>query len=390
MVNIAFTLIGGGRGTGVYNYLLNIISLLCLNESSRIAPILFLGTDVSKDNVIDFERLPGLKIIYTSAFRSDCRTWSTIKAILFGVDPKIRKVFVENKVDVVFESAYFFGWRIKLPVISWLPDFQQRYLKFMFTRVGYWRREIGYILQAYSKRTIMLSSEAARNDCERFYSHTCGRTHAVQFSVPSHNPPSLIRAREIARVYNLPKNFFFLPNQFFKHKNHDLVLDAITLLRERGCKVVVAASGRQDDPRNPGHYASLCSKIDALNLQGEFRILGLIPYEHVVSLMRASIALLNPSLFEGWSTSVEEARSLGTPMILSDLPVHFEQAGGNAIFFKRSSAISLADAMQRTEIVDDFQREKNFRKAQSEINYRCKKFSSNFAELVINCSKSAY
>jgi glycosyltransferase involved in cell wall biosynthesis len=46
--------------------------------------------------------------------------------------------------------------------------------------------------------------------------------------------------------------------------------------------------------------------------------------------MRASTALINPSLFEGWSTTVEEAKSTGTPMILSDLGVHREQAEGMA------------------------------------------------------------
>jgi glycosyltransferase involved in cell wall biosynthesis len=197
----------------------------------------------------------------------------------------------------------------------------------------------------------------------------------------------LTEARETAKAYNLPENFFFMPNQFFRHKNHFLVLEAVVLLRERGCNVVVVASGKPDDPRNPDHFASLCDRLDILNLQNEFRILGLIPYEHIAHLMRASLALLNPSLFEGWSTTVEEARSLGVPMLLSDLPVHFEQAASNAIFFDRTSANSLADAMQKTQILKDFQREENFRVAQSEANYRCKKFSADFTNLVINCSK---
>ena len=48
--------------------------------------------------------------------------------------------------------------------------------------------------------------------------------------------------------------------------------------------------------------------------------------------MCASVALLNPSHFEGWSTTVEEARALGVPMLLSDLDVHLEQAQGIARF----------------------------------------------------------
>jgi glycosyltransferase involved in cell wall biosynthesis len=61
--------------------------------------------------------------------------------------------------------------------------------------------------------------------------------------------------------------------------------------------------------------------------------------------MVGSVAVVNPSLFEGWSTTVEEARALGVPMVLSDLPVHKEQAEGIAHFFDRTSAASLANAL---------------------------------------------
>ncbi len=63
--------------------------------------------------------------------------------------------------------------------------------------------------------------------------------------------------------------------------------------------------------------------------------------------MVGSVAVLNPSLFEGWSTTVEEARALQVPMVLSDLPVHKEQAEGIARFFDRTSAPALADALRQ-------------------------------------------
>ncbi|TIN29445.1 hypothetical protein [Mesorhizobium sp.] len=44
----------------------------------------------------------------------------------------------------------------------------------------------------------------------------------------------------------------------------------------------------------------------------------------VVALIGAADYLLKPSHIEGWSTTVEEAKSLGTPMLLSDIPLHRE------------------------------------------------------------------
>jgi hypothetical protein len=62
-------------------------------------------------------------------------------------------------------------------------------------------------------------------------------------------------------------------------------------------------------------------------------VLGTVPHDHVFALMRQSLAVLQPSLFEGWSTTVEETKSVGKRMMLSSIPVHREQAPGQSRFF---------------------------------------------------------
>jgi glycosyltransferase involved in cell wall biosynthesis len=61
--------------------------------------------------------------------------------------------------------------------------------------------------------------------------------------------------------------------------------------------------------------------------------------------MRACRAVINPSLFEGWSTTVEEAKSLGKQAIVSDLPVHREQAPLRCMYFDPRDPEKLADAL---------------------------------------------
>jgi hypothetical protein len=55
--------------------------------------------------------------------------------------------------------------------------------------------------------------------------------------------------------------------------------------------------------------------------------------------------LIQPSLFEGWSTVIEEARCMGKPMILSDFPVHLEQNPPKSKYFEKMSSKSLAPIM---------------------------------------------
>jgi glycosyltransferase involved in cell wall biosynthesis len=61
--------------------------------------------------------------------------------------------------------------------------------------------------------------------------------------------------------------------------------------------------------------------------------------------MRFCSAFLNPSICVGWSSSVEEAKFFGVPMILSDLAVHREQVGESAQYFATGDATGLADLL---------------------------------------------
>lgn len=71
----------------------------------------------------------------------------------------------------------------------------------------------------------------------------------------------------------------------------------------------------------------------------------IVPFADVLALNAAADAVINPSFFEGWATSVEEAKCLGTPLILSDLPVHREQAP-DADFFDPRDAAALARCLE--------------------------------------------
>lgn len=62
--------------------------------------------------------------------------------------------------------------------------------------------------------------------------------------------------------------------------------------------------------------------------------------------MRHAVSIINPSFFEGWSTTVEEAKSLGKNLILSNIGVHKEQAAPGARYFNKDSPEELAVMME--------------------------------------------
>ena len=385
MIRVAFTLLGGANWTGGHNYLLNLLRVLSAEYSHRISPVLFVGDEKDDQYVSSFREIQGLEIIRTPLLNPRRRKSSLLLALLWGRDTGLKKLFDAEGIQLVFEAAQFFGWRLGLPVIAWIPDFQHLSLPDMFTATARWKREIGFRAQVYGRRSIMLSSEDARQLCLANYPVKPERTCTVHFAVPAGPGIDYSEARAAADQYELPAVFFYMPNQLWKHKNHKLVVDALALLRRRGMPMVVAASGKQHDPRDPTLFTRLKAQADRLGVAQDIRFLGLIPYPHLAALMRASSALINPSLSEGWSTTVEEARAMGVPMLLSDLEVHREQMGEKAFYFERQSASSLADALQRFQPLEQSQRQAMIDSAQESAGQRVSRFGDDFTRLVEIC-----
>jgi glycosyltransferase involved in cell wall biosynthesis len=340
-LRVAFTIIPRRIWAGGYNYQSNLFAALNRYRQGDIAPVVFAG---EQDDAADLEalaRIPGVETAQSAAF--DRRRAGLAAALSLGLDYAAVAEFRKRKVDVVFESARFFGWRLPYPAVAWFPDFQHRRLPQLFSRAAQWQREIGFRAQIGSGRSIMLSSESALRDYQKFYPGVANRTTVVRFATQPLSDLLTANPTDVIKHYGLPSRFFYLPNQFWRHKNHQVVIDALTILAKSGVDVVVAASGSTDDPREPKYFDSIMRQVKARGLETSLRYLGMIPLPHVYALLRATAALINPSRFEGWSTTVEEAKSFGVPMILSNLDVHREQTDGGARYFGTDDAAALAE-----------------------------------------------
>ena len=138
---------------------------------------------------------------------------------------------------------------------------------------------------------------------------------------------------EIKQKYDIPNLYFHLPNQFWQHKNHKLVAKSVAALNKRNIRINIICTGKTYDYRNPKFFDEFLIFLKKLNVYDQFRILGVIPYEEMISLMYYSTAVINPSFFEGWSTTVEESKTLNKKILLSKIPVHIEQNPNKGKYF---------------------------------------------------------
>lgn len=348
MITVGFTLIGRGNWTGGETYLRNTIGVVRKSVPEDLKIKLFLSPN-QKDKVGDrFDDLLDEPPIIHEIFDSCGRGKRLAMSFLTGRDAKVEKIMKDAGVDAVFETGMFFGRKFGIPTVAWIPDFQHRHLAHLFSKSAWFRRDIGFRAQINSGRVIMLSSEDTQNDCENFYRKSRGSTAVVRFAIDFELKEHLSRKREMMKTYDLPQRYFYLPNQFWKHKNHPIVIDALCELRARslldGIPPIVL-TGLANDPRDNSYFPELMKRVESEGLKEHFRYLGLIPYRDVFGLAGTCDALINPSLFEGWSTTVEEAKGLGAPLILSDINIHREQKP-DATFFDPADASALADILQ--------------------------------------------
>lgn len=347
-MRVAFGIIGGSFWTGGLNYLESLISALHEHPAAGVTPVLFASPDADAAALGRLSRFLSEPPHVSGAWRRSGAVGAARKvagAVLqrdFIAERALRRI----SADVVFQHSVWYGMRFRIPTVAWIADFQHRGCPDMFSPGQRLKRDIGYRLLSHSASAIMVSSNAARSDCIRLFPHSATRCHALPF-VPRQDALAPIDSLHPLRErYGLPGKFLFLPNQLWRHKNHLTVIAALRLMRhEPDCPTIVAC-GNPEDYRDPDHPRRVIAEASEPGVAEHFRFLGMIPRQDLSGLMRLSAATVNPSLFEGWSTTVEESKGLGVPLLLSDIPVHREQAGNCARYFDPRSPESIASTLR--------------------------------------------
>jgi len=266
---------------------------------------------------------------------------------------------------------------------GWIADFQPRIMPQFFSEENLkWRHEYEERISSRAS-DIVFSSKTCISDFQKFFPHSQANPYLFRFhpfisaDVWEQDP------MQIQLLYNLPDKFLICCNQFWQHKNHLAILESIASLSEAFADLFVVFTGHTQDNRMAEHFDNICSKINLLGIRSNIAILGLIPKIHQLQLLRRSIGVIQPSLSEGWSTVVEDVRSLGKPSILSDLPVHLEQNPPDAVYYDTSSSTSLSEAMHDAwtywQLGPNYEHEK---RAKMESQILIKRMGEDFLDIV--------
>ena len=371
---------------GGINYFRNL--LLALDEldaqgERRIEPVLITTLPESDKNKLParLQRCETLHYAPPSGWlapRINCRI-----ARYFGHDPHLTAALRRSGIEILSHATSDLATPI--PALGWIPDFQHLRRPDFFTPEDIALRSRLQRKLLDNVQGIILSSNDALGDLVAFAPDTPAQPYVLPFAVTCETGDDILR-EGLEQRHGFSGPFLFVPNQFWRHKNHALLIEALRVLKDRGSPALIVATGGTHDPRHPEHFQSLLSWAEELGVAPWFRPLGKIPFADVVGLMRHCVAVINPSYFEGWSTTVEESRCMGKRIILSDLPIHREQAPERALYVDPDNPEALADAIQTALREHDQSIEEQARtRGLLEYARRRKHFGETYQAIVLDC-----
>jgi hypothetical protein len=97
--------------------------------------------------------------------------------------------------------------------------------------------------------------------------------------------------------------------------------------------------------------------------------------------MNKCVAIINPSKFEGWNTSVEQAKAINKKIILSNISSHKEQDPFRASYFEVNNYSQLAKIIKNTWYI---KKELSLNKQSSKINMKFITYGQKFTKIVFN------
>jgi glycosyltransferase involved in cell wall biosynthesis len=164
------------------------------------------------------------------------------------------------------------------------------------------------------------------------------------FQIPANKitPILLAHKSEDFRFLDLPtSNYFLYIGRHDPYKNLHRLIDAFAALpTHQDCELWIAG------PSDRRYTPPLQAQADTLGLSDRIKFLNYVPYDQLPTLINQALALVFPTLWEGFGLPVLEAMACGTPVITSNLSSLPEVTGEAALLVNPYNTGEIAEAMQ--------------------------------------------
>jgi glycosyltransferase involved in cell wall biosynthesis len=260
------------------------------------------------------------------------------------LNPLVREL-LSFRCDIwIFPAQESLSYQMPAPVIGTIHDLMHRY-EANFPEVSangrHGIREHRFRNIASLCSVVLVDSEVGRQHVVESYGVPASKVYPLPYVAPSYLYDKQERIDLVAH-YHLPRKFLFYPAQFWPHKNHLRLLDAVHRVAERYPDISLVLSG------GPHHaFDEVKRRVDHLDMHQRVQFLGYVPDADLGGLYKRARALVMPTFFGPTNIPPLEAMAMGCPVLVSEIYGVPEQCGDAALYFDPNSVTEMAQCIER-------------------------------------------
>jgi glycosyltransferase involved in cell wall biosynthesis len=263
----------------------------------------------------------------------------------------------DQGLDLVLYPVYSVSaFETRVPAMVTVHDLNHRvYTEFPEVRAlgEFERREYYFRNVCRSALTLLVESDTGREDLLNFYADTgLGQDRVVVLPMlPAHTVTPTVTEEDRARVrerYALGGDYLFYPAQFWPHKNHVRLIEALSHLKQTAqLTPTLVLVGSYSGSLRHRTFQTVMRTARRLGVDRQVCHLGFVPDEDMSALYRDAVGLVMPTFFGPTNIPVLEAFTVGCPVVTSDIRGIREQTDGAAILVDPQSSEAIADGLRR-------------------------------------------
>lgn len=245
-----------------------------------------------------------------------------------------------------FTAPFFFDARV--PTVSLVLDVQYlRYPEF-FTPGERAERDRNFRQACKLASRIVCISEFVRQTVLQAASVSSARVETVHISVQDRfSGLKTDQAETVLRRWGLLAGRYLLyPANFWQHKNHELLITAFGVYHKcnPGSDLKLVCTGA---PSPRMEYLQDACRVMGLGEKVVFT--GFLPDHEFGVMLRSCLAVIFPSLYEGFGIPVWEAMAAGKPVLCSNITSLPEICGDAAVLFDPRKPDEIVAAIERID-----------------------------------------
>jgi glycosyltransferase involved in cell wall biosynthesis len=250
---------------------------------------------------------------------------------------QLPKIYTELKAQLLFspiaEAPLWTQCRSIVMVHDFIP---LRFPKRFSPLTPYHRYYIPQVLK--QAEYIICNSQSTAQDIVKFCNISANKITPILLAYDSNHFRPII---EEALQSRSPYSYFLYIGRHDPYKNISRLISAFANLSSNH-EYQLWLAGPSDKRYTP----ALKKQVQELDIADRVKFLDYVPYDDLPKIISRAIALVFPSLWEGFGLPVLEAMACGTPVITSNLSSLPEVAGDAAILIDPYRVEEITDAMQ--------------------------------------------